>query len=179
MYAKIAVFQHVMGPSEMVSFRLYDKFLPEGEASLINAFVLEVPEVSPPSAFCLKKRRTVSGERVRAENKQNKGEDHGKPGPWQRRMQNTCAFFPNPFQSALLLQAAKQMSCFRTVLFTCKTQFISCGFGTKKNQWDEQLWEAERRQLRKDRTAQTLRHYSGGSKVYSAWNSEKKRSVRQ
>ena len=42
----IAVFQHVMGPSEMVSFRLYDKFLPEGEASLINAFVLEVPEVS-------------------------------------------------------------------------------------------------------------------------------------
>lgn len=93
MYAKIAVFQHVMGPSEMVSFRLYDKFLPEGEASLINAFVLEVPEVSPPSAFCLKKRRTVSGERVRAENKQNKGEDHGKPGPWQRRMQNTCAFF--------------------------------------------------------------------------------------
>lgn len=66
---RIAFFQHIRGPSEMVSSRLYDKFLWEEKASLITAFVLEVPEVSPLSAFCLKKWRTVWGERVRAENK--------------------------------------------------------------------------------------------------------------
>ena len=143
----------------------------EEKASLTTSCVWEVSNLTPSSAFYLKKGRTVgSGGREYVQ------QGRGSRETWtltHKDVEHMCFFSlssrPHCFRWQSRCHICEQFcSLLRLSLFHVDLEQRKINEMNSFGRQSEGSWE--RTELRRN-----LRDYSGGSKVYSAWNSKKKK----
>lgn len=170
---RLTLLWHIVGLTEMVTFKFYDKFALRREGFIHNSCVWKVSKLTPSSAFCLKKGRTVgSGGREYVQQRRGSQETRTLTN---KDVEHMCFFSlssrPHCFRWQSRCHICEQFCpLLRLSLFPVDLEQRKINEMNSFGRQSEGSWE--RTELHRH-----LRDYSGGCEVYSTWNSKKKKKM--